>query len=364
MADNNIIITSESGVEGFVIKEYLGMYSGECVFNVSNISDFTVTVKDISSRASRVFSERIKAAKKVAVESLLSECSARGANAIIGVKFDYLRVSDHIIGVVVDGTAVVITKPESSVTEKSRKSIRIYGSNIVDDFIPLFFVLSEEEKQKIAIEILPKDDCTISGIITDIEIKTIFGDIWAKENQALTGFKDSVLKHKRSNCSRIEMPWHVFECIDTCVIRVKKYICNGEIKTVENMSIIDVIQYMKEKKNTDTKISVKDLLNELSGMSTPIQMLEYLEKQKSNCQEEVYEKLHTLLASQKQETTQGDDPEEILSNIKMEFREELFADIPMRPIIVDEHNKKCPCCGLLQDRKRSICFKCGTRFCV
>lgn len=49
-------------------------------------------------------------AKKVAVEKLAIKSVQEGGNAIIGIDCDYITFANNMIGVVANGTSVVIEK--------------------------------------------------------------------------------------------------------------------------------------------------------------------------------------------------------------------------------------------------------------
>lgn len=54
----------------------------------------------------------MKVAKELSVEKLKIQSVLAGGNAVIGIDFDYITLSNNMIGVSANGTAVVIEKVE------------------------------------------------------------------------------------------------------------------------------------------------------------------------------------------------------------------------------------------------------------
>ena len=57
-----------------------------------------------------MFSTKLEAAKDAAIQKLISKSISYGGNAVIGIDFDYITFSNNMIGVIANGTSVVIEK--------------------------------------------------------------------------------------------------------------------------------------------------------------------------------------------------------------------------------------------------------------
>ena len=101
-------ITSGFNFEGYNIKMYLGPISGETVLGTGFISEYKAAFADSFGTTSNSFSGKLKTAKENATKKLIEECLQKNGNAIIGVDFDYITFSNNMIGVVANGTAVII----------------------------------------------------------------------------------------------------------------------------------------------------------------------------------------------------------------------------------------------------------------
>lgn len=105
-------LTTGYNFEGYKISEYKGIVSGEVVLGTGFLSEFSVSVSDTFGVQSNVFAEKMMLAKQAAQKNLIKNAMLTGANALIGVDFDYITFSNNILGVSANGTAVVIEKIE------------------------------------------------------------------------------------------------------------------------------------------------------------------------------------------------------------------------------------------------------------
>lgn len=103
-------ITSGYTYEGYKINEYIGMISGETVIGTGLFSEFLASIDDLYGMESNSFSGKMRKVKENALIKLKMHAATVGANAIIGVDFDYITFSSNMIGVSANGTAVVIEK--------------------------------------------------------------------------------------------------------------------------------------------------------------------------------------------------------------------------------------------------------------
>lgn len=108
----NHALTTGYDFEGYTITKYLGLVSGEVVIGTGYFSDFSATVADVFGVVVPEYTEKLKTAKKNAVDDMKKESVECGGNAIIGISYGYLTFSGNIIGVSVNGTSVYIEKSE------------------------------------------------------------------------------------------------------------------------------------------------------------------------------------------------------------------------------------------------------------
>lgn len=103
-------ITTGYNFEGYKIRSYLGLISGEAILGTGFLSEYMASLSDAFGVESNSFSQKLKSAKNSAIEYLINSCMEKGGNAIIGVNFDYITFNNNMMGVVANGTAVLIDK--------------------------------------------------------------------------------------------------------------------------------------------------------------------------------------------------------------------------------------------------------------
>lgn len=107
---DSILLTTGYSFYNYKIIEYKNIISGECVMGTGFLSEFGASFSDITGTKAGMFSEKLKSAKDHAILELIKECCQLEGNAVIGIQFSYVTFTKNIIGVIANGTAVVIEK--------------------------------------------------------------------------------------------------------------------------------------------------------------------------------------------------------------------------------------------------------------
>ena len=98
--------------DGYRIVDYKRVLSAEAVLGTGFVSEISAGIADIFGVASAAFEEKLEEARLSAEVKLVEKAGRVGANAIIGISINYTMFTGNIIGVVVNGTAVVREKRE------------------------------------------------------------------------------------------------------------------------------------------------------------------------------------------------------------------------------------------------------------
>jgi uncharacterized protein YbjQ (UPF0145 family) len=103
-----MILTTTPSIDGRQIAEYLGVVTGEAILGANIVRDLFAGVRDIVGGRSGAYEEELSKAREVAMSELVSEATARGAEAVIGIDLDYETVGANgsMLMVSVSGTAV------------------------------------------------------------------------------------------------------------------------------------------------------------------------------------------------------------------------------------------------------------------
>lgn len=104
------MLTTGFDFNGYNIKSYLGVVSGEVVLGTGFLSEFSASFSDFFGSKSGAFACKLEEAKDAALKGLAQHSAERGGNAVIGIDFDYITFSSNMIGVVANGTSVIVEK--------------------------------------------------------------------------------------------------------------------------------------------------------------------------------------------------------------------------------------------------------------
>lgn len=103
-----MIITTTSTIEGYPVKQYLGVVTGEAIMGANVVRDFLASITDIVGGRSGAYENKLQEARDASMSEMQAKARHIGANAIIGVDIDYEVVREGMLMVAVSGTAVVI----------------------------------------------------------------------------------------------------------------------------------------------------------------------------------------------------------------------------------------------------------------
>lgn len=107
-----MLITTTAVLQDIKIEKHLGVVSSEVVLGANVIRDVFAGFRDFFGGRSESYEEVFKKAKQEALREIIQRAEAIGANAIIGIDYDFLNLGSRgsMLMVAVSGTAVVIEK--------------------------------------------------------------------------------------------------------------------------------------------------------------------------------------------------------------------------------------------------------------
>lgn len=105
-----MIITTTPTIEGKTIVEYKGIYFGEVITGINFLKDFAAGMRNFFGGRSNAYEGELLSARDQALAELTQRAEEVGANAIVGVDFDYevLGAEGSMLMVTASGTAVKI----------------------------------------------------------------------------------------------------------------------------------------------------------------------------------------------------------------------------------------------------------------
>lgn len=106
-----MLLSTTSQLEGHPVRQYLGLVSGEAILGANVFRDFFAGIRDILGGRSGSYEKVLRKAKEAAIEDMVEAARDLGANAVIGIDFDYetvqIKEGGDMLMVTVTGTAVV-----------------------------------------------------------------------------------------------------------------------------------------------------------------------------------------------------------------------------------------------------------------
>ncbi len=105
------MVTTTNDLTGYRVNRNLGLARGLVVRSRSILGNIGAGLQALIGGNITLYTELCEKAREDAYELLLQHAGERGANAIIGVRYDANEVSDGITEVLAYGTAVVV-EPE------------------------------------------------------------------------------------------------------------------------------------------------------------------------------------------------------------------------------------------------------------
>ncbi len=102
-----MILTTTSIIDGKTIAEYKGLVTGETIFGANVFKDIMASVRDIVGGRSATYEKTIADARETSLREMVARAEALGANAVVGIDYDYETIGNMLM-VSVTGTAVLV----------------------------------------------------------------------------------------------------------------------------------------------------------------------------------------------------------------------------------------------------------------
>ena len=105
-----MILSTTPQIEGYSIREYKGVVTGETIIGANILKDFMAGIRDIVGGRSASYEKVLRQAKDTAMQEMMERAMQMGANAIVGIDIDYETIGkdNSMLMVATSGTAVLI----------------------------------------------------------------------------------------------------------------------------------------------------------------------------------------------------------------------------------------------------------------
>ena len=113
-----LMFTNTPILDGYRIVEYKGLVSSQIVMGANVIRDFLAALRDFFGGRSAAYEEKFQEAKLNALSEITAQAKAKGANAVLGLEFDWNTVGKKggMMLVCCVGTAAVVERTDVSRT--------------------------------------------------------------------------------------------------------------------------------------------------------------------------------------------------------------------------------------------------------
>lgn len=103
-----MLLSTTSVIDGKQIVKYHGLVSGEAILGANVFRDLFAGIRDIVGGRSAAYEKELRRAKDIALQEMVEQARALGANAVIGIDLDYETVGQggSMLMVSASGTAV------------------------------------------------------------------------------------------------------------------------------------------------------------------------------------------------------------------------------------------------------------------
>jgi uncharacterized protein YbjQ (UPF0145 family) len=103
-----MLLTTTSVLDGKRIVSYHGLVSGEAILGANIFKDIFAGIRDIVGGRSATYEKELERAKGLAIQEMVDQAQAMGANAVIAIDLDYETVGQggSMLMVSASGTAV------------------------------------------------------------------------------------------------------------------------------------------------------------------------------------------------------------------------------------------------------------------
>lgn len=102
-----MLLTTTNSIENHSITTYLGVVSGDTIIGANIFKDILASITDIVGGRSASYECVLYEARATAFSELTESARQLGANAVVGIDFDFETVREGMLMVSVSGTAVI-----------------------------------------------------------------------------------------------------------------------------------------------------------------------------------------------------------------------------------------------------------------
>ena len=241
-----MLTTTGYNFEGYVIKEYLDVISTSVVLGTGIFSSFSASMADLTGTKSGMYEDKLEAGRRKALAELKQRAQMLGGNAIIGIDIDYTTFGSDVLGVIANGTAVKVKRDDILNSDTVSIPVLSYNTQLPFNICSIRFDAYNTGDALLALLLRSySDKAKINALITDIELKNIFGDSIVLENMIFAVNQNAIDSFYSTEFVKIDVKNLRVDLLQKAYVSVKKIIFYG------SSDVIDV-DVANEHENTQT----------------------------------------------------------------------------------------------------------------
>ena len=103
-----IILSTTPSIEGRKITKYCGIVTGEAIMGANIFKDLFAGIRDIVGGRAASYEDTLREARQTATRDMIEAAQRLGADAVVGVDYDYATIGQNgsMLMVSATGTAV------------------------------------------------------------------------------------------------------------------------------------------------------------------------------------------------------------------------------------------------------------------
>lgn len=253
---SNIMLTSGYNFEGYEIKEYLGFVSGQTALGSNFFKGIAAGVTEMSDAESEKLTSKLEQANEIAMEKLKKVAESKGADAIIGVEFNYTQFANYSVGTIASGTAVKLEKMEDVEHVITKE---LFVSNYYNRLVPrpVKIVLNGSNSKGVTISTwffnYNMDD--IKAIRADVELTNLYEEKLLLKNLDFV-FEKGNISLIESNGIECKLPVKDILLIKDSKVTISKYVTGRGVYACNDLPInvsmpLHRLAALKEKRGID-----------------------------------------------------------------------------------------------------------------
>jgi len=139
----NVLVSTTPSLEGWNIREYLGVVSAHVVAGTNIFSDIAASWRDVFGGQSRSYKKQLEGINEQVVADLRDDASALGGNALVGLRIDHDQISGQNKGmfmVTASATAVraqLLSEPDSDASQEEERAVTARQVNVEERIVYL-----------------------------------------------------------------------------------------------------------------------------------------------------------------------------------------------------------------------------------